>query len=187
MLVQAAPFFIHRLVSEPSFSRADRMLFGAIKRLRLGQADLRARPILSFGEKNSESIMRDLAPSEAQEKIGGLRSRKRRRNDSRDGIVSMCHQTLGLWFRNLSRDRFKVNRRPELWLRGGGLRERFAVWTNQGFERVWVNVSVRVSLVPSAFVTSIVRVAVPSPLSRVAVTRSVDFPLGPTTVVSFEI
>ena len=50
------------------------MPFGAVKRLRLSQADLRAGPILSFGEKNSESITRDLAPSEAQVKIGGLRS-----------------------------------------------------------------------------------------------------------------
>ena len=65
--------------------------------------------------------------------------------------------------------------------------KRFAVWTNQGFERRLVKVSVPVSLVPSAFVTSIVRVAVSSPFSLVAVTRSVVFPLGPTTLVSFEI
>ena len=68
-----------------------------------------------------------------------------------------------------------------------GCGERFVVWTNQGCVRVTVKVSVRFSLVPSGFVTSIVRVAVPSSFNRLAVTRSVDFPLGPTTVVSFEI
>ena len=47
-----------------------------------------------------------------------------------------------------------------------------------------VKVSMRVSLVPSGWVISTVRVPVPSPFSLVAVTRPADLPPGPVTMVS---
>jgi predicted alpha/beta superfamily hydrolase len=65
-LFQAAPLFTHHLASAPSIWWADRALLGAVERLRLSQAGLRARLFLSVGEEDSESMTGDLALLEAQ-------------------------------------------------------------------------------------------------------------------------
>jgi len=63
---QTAPLFTHHLASASSISWADRALLGAVERLRLSQAGLRARLFLSVGEEDSESMTGDFALLEAQ-------------------------------------------------------------------------------------------------------------------------